>query len=153
MKNRIILIIISLIMILIISCQKSSHLKKGLSDQDISNIHSFFELHKQNALSSDWVADALLYTKDAVRLPPGGDPIKGRITIQESLEAIDTILAFTPEIIELDGYGHIAYVWVKYSFTSIAVGSSEPIVSSGKSLMILKKQHDNSWKFHRVMWN
>ena len=99
----------------------------------------------------DKAADALLYTEEAVRFPPGGDPIQGRNAIQESLEAIDTILAFTPEIIELDGYGDVAYAWVTYSFTSIPVGLSEPVISSGKSLMVLRKQHNNSWKFHRVM--
>jgi len=56
-------------------------------------------------------------------------------------------------IIEIEGCGDIAYMIVKYSFTSILVGSTEPVVSSGTSLMILKKQLDNSWKFFRVMWN
>ena len=153
MKNQIILCLSILILIQIISCQKSSHLNKGLTNQDITNIQSFFELHKQNALSSDWAADALLYSVDAVRFPPGSDPIKGRNVIQESLETIDTVLSFKPEILEIDGCGNIAYVTVKYSFTSILAGTSEPVISTGKSLMILRKQHDNSWKFHRVMWN
>lgn len=136
-----------------ISCKRPSPAHNGLSDQDITHIHSFFKLHKENALADDWTADALLYTEDAVRFPPAGDPIQGRKAIQEGLQAIDTVLTFTPEIIEIDGCSEIAYVWVKYSFTSIPVGSSEPVVSFGKSLMILKKQQDDSWKFHRVMWN
>jgi ketosteroid isomerase-like protein len=140
-------------MIMIIACQKSTPDNNGLSNQDIASINSFFKSHNENALSGDWAADALLYTEDAVRFPPGVDPIQGRKAIQEGLEVIDTVLTFTPEIIEIDGCGDIAYAWVKYSFTSIPVGSSEPVVSSGKSLMILRKQHDNSWKFHRVMWN
>jgi ketosteroid isomerase-like protein len=153
MLHRNIPTIIILIITMGISCQKSSPAKNGLSDQDINNIYSFFKSHKENALAGDWAADALLYTEDAVRFPPAGDPIQGRKAIQEGLEAIDTVLTFTPEIIEIDGCSEIAYVLVKYSFTSIPVGSSEPVVSSGKSLMILKKQQEDFWKFHRVMWN
>ena len=153
MLHRSIRIIIILVMIMIIACQKSTPDKKGLSDQDITSIHSFFKSHVENTLSTDWATDALLYTEDAIRFPPGGDPIQGRKAIQEGLKVIDSVLTFIPEIIEIDGCGDIAYALVKYSFTSIIVGSSEPVVSSGKSLMILMKQHDNSWKFHRVMWN
>jgi ketosteroid isomerase-like protein len=153
MLSRIYLFIFILIMTIVISCQKTSPINYRLSEQDITNIHFFFKSHQENALSADWVADALLYTEDAVRYPPGGDPIQGREAIQQALETIDSVLSFNPEIMEVDGCGDLAYTLVKYSFTSILVGSSEPVVSSGKSLMILKKQENNSWKFHRVMWN
>ena len=153
MLHRSIMIIIILAMIMIIACQKSTPDNNGLSDQDITSIHSSFKSHVENVLSADWATDALLHTEDAIRFPPGGDPIHGRKAIQEGLEVIDTVLTFTPEIIEIDGCGDIAYALVKYSFTSILVGSSEPVVSSGISLVILKKQPDNSWKFFRVMWN
>ena len=153
MLHRSIMIIIILAMITIIACQKSTPDNIGLSDQDITSIHSFFKSHDENALSADWTTVALEYTEDAIRFPPGGDPIQGRKAIQEGLEVVDTVLTFTPEIIEIEGCGDIAYALVKYSLTLILVGSSEPVVSSGISLMILKKQPDNSWKFFRVMWN
>lgn len=153
MLHRSITLIIILVMIMFIACQKPTPDTNGLSDQDIASIHSFFKLHNENALSADWAADALLYTEDAIRFPPGGDPIHGRKAIQLGLEAIDTVLSFTPEIMEIDGCGDIAYALVKYSFTAIQVGSTEPVISSGISLMILRKQRDNSWKFFRVMWN
>ena len=153
MAQRNITMIIILAMIIIISCQKSTPDNIGLSDQDITNIHSFFKSHVESALAADWAADALHYTEDAIRFPPGGDPIQGLKAIQEGLEAIDTVISFSPEIIEIEGCGDIAYIMVKYSITSILVGSSEPVVSSGITLVILKKQPDNSWKFFRVMWN
>ena len=153
MLSRIFSLIFILIMMMIFSCQKPSSVNNELSDQDISNSHSFFKSHQENALSCDWAKDALLYTEDAVRFPPGGDPILGSKAIQQGLEAIDSVLSFEPEILEVAGCGDIAYAIVKYSFTSILVGSSEPVVSSGKSLMILRKQQSNTWKFHRVMWN
>ena len=148
-----IIIIVMPVMIIINACQKTTPDKTGLSDQDVSGIRSFFTSHEENVLAADWAADAMLYTEDAVRFPPGGDPIRGRKAIQESLEAVDTVLTFTPEIIETEGCGDIAYVLVKYSFTLIPAGASEPIRSSGTALTILKKQPDNSWKFFRVIWN
>lgn len=153
MTQRSITMIIILAMITIISCQKTNPDHIGLSDQDITNIHSFFKSHVKSGLAADWAADVQHYTEDAVRFPPGGDPIQGLKAIQEGLEAVDSVLSFSPEIIEIEGCGDIAYMIVKYSFTSILVGSTEPVVSSGTSLVILKKQLDNSWKFFRVMWN
>lgn len=153
MLYRSTMLILFLAMIMIIACQKSTTDNIGLSDQDITSIHSFFKSHAENTLSGDWAADALNYTEDAVKFLPGEDPIQGRKAILEGLNAIDTVLAFTPEIIEIDGCGEIAYMWVKYSLTAIPVGSSEPFVSSGNALIILRKQPDNSWKFHRIMGN
>ena len=153
MAQRSITMIIILTMIIIISCQKSNPDQGGLTEQDIAGIHAFFKAHEESALAADWAADALNYTEDAIRFPPGGDPIQGIKAIQEGLAAVDTVISFSPEIIEIEGCGDIAYTIVKYSLTSILVGSSEPVVSSGVSLMILKKQADNSWKFFRVMWN
>lgn len=48
-----------------------------MSEQDVANIHSFMALHEKNALASEWNAEALLYTQDAIRFPPEGSPIKG----------------------------------------------------------------------------
>lgn len=73
MLHRSITLIIILVMIMFIACQKPTPDTNGLSDQDIASIHSFFKLHNENALSADWAADALLYTEDAIRFPPGGD--------------------------------------------------------------------------------
>lgn len=153
MAQRSITMIIVLAMILITSFQKSSHDHIGLSDQDITNIHALISSHKESTLAADWAADILNYTEDAIRFPPGGDPIKGLKSIREGLEVIDRVISFNPEIIEIEGCGEIAYVLVKYSMASVLVGSTEPMDSSGTAMLILKKQEDNSWKYFRVMWN
>jgi len=125
----------------------------GLSEKDIANIHELYKLYEKIALASDWGAYAQLYTEDAIRFPPGGEPIKGRNAIQSGLKTIELVLSFTHEILEVNGCSNIAYVIVKYSFTAKQVGSSETSTVSGKSLNILKKQPDNTWKLHRVLWN
>jgi len=124
-----------------------------LSEQDVVNIHSFMELHEKNALASDWNADVSLYEEDAIRFPPSGSPIKGIEAIKSDLETVESVLSFTHKILDLNGGGNIAYLIVEYSFEGIPAGSSEPFKATGKSLAILKRQSDNSWKFYRVMWN
>jgi uncharacterized protein (TIGR02246 family) len=125
----------------------------GLSEKDIADIRALLKAHEKNALEGDWVADAQLYTEDAMRFPPGGEPIKGRKAIQSGLKTIETVSSFTHEILEVNGCSNIAYIIVKYSFTAKQVGSSEYSTVNGKSLNILKKQPDNTWKLHRVLWN
>jgi uncharacterized protein (TIGR02246 family) len=124
-----------------------------LSEKDIADIRALLKAHEKNALASDWAADAQLYTEDAIRFPPGGESIKGRKAIQSGLKTIETVSSFTHEILEVNGCGNIAYIIVKYSFTAKQVGSSEYSTVNGKSLNILKKQSDNTWKLHRVLWN
>ena len=125
----------------------------GLSEKDIADIRALLKAHEKNALASDWVADAQLYTEDAIRFPPGGEPIKGRKAIQSALESIESVSSFTHEILEVNGCSNIAYVIVKYSLTAKQAGSSETPAIKGKSLNILKKQSDNTWKLFRVLWN
>ena len=79
--------------------------------------------------------------------------IKGRKAIQSALESIESVSSFTHEILEVNGCSNIAYIIVKYSFTAKLVGSSETPSIKGKSLNIIKKQSDNTWKLHRVLWN
>ncbi len=135
------------------ACQPSVKEVSLLSEKDVAAIRSFFDIHTKNALAGDWAADAALYTEDAVRLPPNGEAIRGRAAIQAALEQVDTVTYFTHNIIEIDGRGDLAYVWVAYSLTFVSKGSTDPIRATGKALMILRKQPDGAWMFHRVMWN
>jgi ketosteroid isomerase-like protein len=135
------------------ACQPPAQEVRPLSEEDVAAIHNFFEVHTQNVLASDWAADAALRTEDAVRLPPNGAAIRGRAAIQAALAQVDTVLDYTMSAVELDGRGDLAYAWVAYSLTSVLQGSVEPIRDTGKALVILQKQPDGSWMFHRVIWN
>ena len=139
--------------LLVVACQPAADNVGSLSDEDASAIRTFFAQHRENALAGDWAADAALYTEDAVRLPPNGAPIRGRTAIEAALAGVDTVLSFTHNIVELDGRGGLAYVWVDYSFSGLLPNSDEPFTDMGKALVLLRKQPDGSWMFFRVMWN
>ena len=49
--------------------------------------------------------------------------------------------------------GDLAYAWNSYSLTSVLSGAVEAITATGRALVILRKQPDGSWLFHRVIWN
>ncbi len=137
----------------ITACQPPAQEVSRLSQEDVAAIQSLFEIHRQNALASDWAADAALYTEDAVRLPPSGTAIRGRAAIQAASAQVDTVLEFTHNAVEIQGRGDLAYAWNSYSMSFVLRGSAEPSTATGKALVILRKQPDGSWLFHRVIWN
>ena len=136
-----------------IACQPATDSAGSLSDEDEAAIRALFSEHVENALAGNWAADAALYTEDGVRLPPNGMPVRGRTAIEAALAGVDTVLSFTHTIYEFDGRGDLAYVWVDYSFSGLLPNAHEPFTDTGKALMLLRKQGDGSWMFHRVMWN
>jgi ketosteroid isomerase-like protein len=135
------------------ACQPTAEDVRPLSEEEVAAIHSFFAVHTENVLASDWVADAALYTEDAVRLPPNGAAIRGRAAIHAALAQVDTVLDFTESTVELEGRGDLAYAWVAYSLTAVLQGSVEPFRDAGEALVILRKQPEGSWMFSRVIWN
>jgi uncharacterized protein (TIGR02246 family) len=123
------------------------------SEADLTAIHQVFEQHREFSFAGDNDADALLYSEDAVRLPPNGPPIEGREAILASMAQFDSVLKFDLEMIEVEGSGDLAYVWNDYKLSVISRGSSEPVSSSGKAILILRRGSDGQWLFHRVIWN
>jgi len=134
-----------------LACQAGE--PNGLSDDDLAAIQGVFEAHRENVLAGNWSADLDLYTEEAVRLPPFGGAVHGRAAIADELSAIDTVLAFEMNTVEIDGRGDLAYVWNTYTLTAIAAGSEEQVAADGKSILVLRRSADGSWRFHRVIWN
>ena len=124
-----------------------------MSEKDIASIEDFFQVHDEFILAADWASVALQYTEDAIRFPPGGEPIEGRNNIEEGLKVVDRYIEFNADLFEIDGHGDFAYTMAKFSATVILEGSSEPMEMSGISMVILKKDISESWKLHRVIWN
>ena len=135
------------------SCNTSPTERKGFSEQDISSIEDFFETHDEYVLAADWASLAMQYTEDAIRFPPGGEPIKGRKNIGEGFKAVDRYTDFKADLLEIDGQGDFAYTLAKFSATFILEGSSESMEMSGTSMVILKRDKSDSWHLHRVLWN
>ena len=150
MKHSILLFIVFLILT---SCSTSSIEQEGFSEQDIASIKDFFKTHDEFVLSADWSSQALQYTEDAIRFPPGGDPVEGRKNIEEGFGVIDRYTNFKADLFEIDGQGDLAYVMAKFSAKFILVGSPDEYDMSGISMAILKRDVNDKWHLHRVIWN
>jgi len=150
MKQIILLFVVFLILT---SCSTNSSVQKEFSEQDIASIKDFFKTHDEFVLSADWLSQALQYTEDAIRFPPGGDPIEGRNNIEEGFGVVDRYTEFKANLFEIDGQGDLAYVMAKFSAKFILVGSPDEYEMSGISMAILKRDDSDNWHLHRVIWN
>jgi len=135
------------------ACQPADSGGLGLSQADLAAIQELFDQHRGYSFAGDHEADAMLYAEDAVRLPPNGQPIKGRAAILAAMAQVDSVLEFNLDMIEVEGAGDLAYVWNEYSLSVIPQGGTEPVASSGKSILILRRGPNREWRMYRVIWN
>lgn len=135
------------------ACQPGDSGQVALSPTDLEAIQSLFDQHREYAFAGDHEADAQLYTQDAVRLPPNGQPIRGRQAILAAMALTGSVLDFNLDMIEVEGTGDLAYVWNEYDLSVIPEGGTEPVPSRGKSILILRRGPNGEWLFHRVIWN
>jgi len=149
MKQSILLFIVFFILT---SCSTNTE-QERFSEQDIASIKDFFKTHDEFILQADWSSQALQYAEDAIKFPPGGDPVEGRKNIEEGLRVVDRYTDFKADLFEIDGQGDFAYVMAKFSAKFILVGSPEEYEMSGISMAILKRDVNNDWHLHRVIWN
>lgn len=63
------------------------------------------------------------------------------------------VLAFALNIVEINGSGDLAHVWNNYSLTTVPAGTTEALTTTGKALVMLRKQPAGEWVMHRVIWN
>ena len=118
-----------------------------LSDEDVAAIKALGPALDKAALAGDWDAVDALFTEDVVMMGPNSP-------MMEMLESSGmTVTEHKVELVEVDGYGDIAYgrgIWVE-AFTIEDV--AEPIKDEGKILGIFRKQSDGSWLIAVWSWN
>ncbi len=98
----------------------------------------------------DAAAATLLYTEDAILLPPGRKMVKGRGAIQESVAANIETNALRSLVLTTSDVQVAGSLAVEVGTHSIQAGVMQ---DEGKYLRIWKKQEDGSWKLHRNIFN
>jgi len=61
--------------------------------------------------------------------------------------------AFTITPIQIEGTDGLAFDRGTWSMTATAEGMPEPIVDTGKYVMVLRRQEDGSWLWTVGIWN
>jgi uncharacterized protein (TIGR02246 family) len=117
-----------------------------------------------NKIASDWDTgwdsgdvEALLslYADNPILLPQGQPAIIGKDEIRLLYQSVfkDHIIQGKGEVVEVESSGNLGYFWSSYSLTATPKASGDQITSKGKSLFIVKRQDDNSWKIALLMDN
>ena len=135
------------------SCQQPAAPEPaGLTEADRAAIEATSQAFLKAALARDWQALAMLYTEDAVLMPPNAEPIRGRSAIQQHFSSFPPVTDMQLQDAEIDGRGDLAYVAGGFRMTITPEGA-DPIEESGKFIEIRKKQVDGSWLIYRDMYS
>jgi len=88
-----------------------------------------------------------VFTEDAMRLPAGEAPVRGRAAIAEALAGSVALSEARFDIDELEAEGGLA--WARGTY---AVRAPDGQVFSGKFLEVWRRT-SAGWRIHRVMWD
>jgi uncharacterized protein (TIGR02246 family) len=105
--------------------------------------------------NSDAEALLALYTDSPIVLPQGQPAVMGKSEIRSLYQSVfqDYIIQGKGKVVEIEVSGNLGYFWSSYSLTATPKVSGDPVTSRGKSLFIVKRQEDNTWKIARLMDN
>ena len=102
-------------------------------------------------------AEALcsLYAQNPVLMPQGQPAVTGKKAIRSLYRSF--FEAFTVKgrgkVIEIEVSGDLGYFRSSYTLTAAPKAGGDPIKGEGRSVFILKRQSDNSWKIARLIDN
>ena len=116
-------------------------------------------------LTEDWLAAvrakdiprlSSMVTDDAIFMPPGLPPIRGKQAVETMYKSFFPQFASveqTVSIEEIEVAGDWAFAWGTEQFVLVPQAGGAPIEMQGKGMSILRRQPDGSWKFARGINN
>ena len=116
-------------------------------------------------LSRDWSARAAtaavddwidIWADDAVVMPPGLPPVRGKAAIRQYVEAAARIPGFQirwePESVHVSESGDLAYM-LERNVSSFTDAQGNTVTTHGKVVTVWRKGADGSWRNVVDMWN
>jgi uncharacterized protein (TIGR02246 family) len=97
-----------------------------------------------------------MVTEDAVFLPPGFPPIRGKQAVERMYTGFFpqfSSVEQTAIVEELEVAGDWAFAWGSETLTLVPQTGGSPIHMQGKGMTILRRQADGSWKIARGINN
>jgi len=115
-------------------------------------------------LTEDWSAgwragdvEALLslYADEPVLMPQNQPAVVGKEAIRSLYQSVFEEFTVNGEdrLMEVEVSGDWGYVWIAYTLTATPKAGGEPTEDQGKSVFIVRRQHDDSWKIARLIDN
>ena len=131
--------------------------------EDIAAIKQLAEDWSAGWLTGDHETLLALLTDDPVLIMSSEDPIIGKEAIRELYQYVFENYTFASdenytrttdvEQMEVEVDGDLGYIWSKYTNTETPKAGGETIEDHGQSVSIVRRQHDGSWKFARLIIN
>ncbi len=122
---------------------------------DIAAINSLFQNWGAGWDTGDVELLLSLYNDDPILLSQAQPPVVGKDAIRSQYLALfkDFSVKGIGEVVEIEASGDLAYLWSRYTLTANPKVGGEQVTGKGKSIFILKRQKDNSWKIARLIDN
>jgi ketosteroid isomerase-like protein len=96
------------------------------------------------------------WAEDAVLMPPGSPPLRGKAAIREYVEAAVQIpgfqISWEPESVLVSRSGDLAYM-VERNVTVVDDELGHPVTTHGKGVTVWRKDPDGSWRNVVDIWN
>lgn len=107
--------------------------------------------------ATDSIEKTLSYwADDAIVMPPGQPPIKGKNSIREMIQGTSKIpgfkISWEPLSVIVSKGGDIAYM-IEQNQITVNDSLGKPVREFNKSVTIWRKEDDGSWKNIVDMWN
>jgi uncharacterized protein (TIGR02246 family) len=104
---------------------------------------------------SDVEALLALFTDDPVLMPDGQPSVMGKDAIRSLYEAFFAVYIVKGEcdLQEVEVSCDLGYFWVNYTLTATPKAGGAKIKDDSKSVFIVRRQGDDSWKIARLMDN
>jgi uncharacterized protein (TIGR02246 family) len=96
-----------------------------------------------------------LYTDDPVLMPQGQPAVFGKDAIRSLYRSLFEACSIKGDgkFVEAEVSGDLGYFWTRYTLTATPRAGGDPVRGEGKSLFIVRRQADNSWKIARLIDN
>ena len=155
------------IILMLVGCTRQTMLPEGTimsrQTEDIAAIKQLAEDWRAGWLSGDPETLLALLSDEPVLIMSSEDPIIGKEAIRELYQYVFENYTFTSdenytrttdvEQMEVEVDGDLGYIWSKYTNTETPKAGGETIKDGGQAVSIVRRQHDGSWKFARLIIN
>jgi len=148
------------VLLLGVSCRPAQPSTESVTDmarqtEDIAAIKQLAEDWHAGWLASDAAALVALYADDPVLMPQNQPAVIGRDAIRSLYQSVfeDFTVTGGGELLEVEVAGDRGYFWSAYTLTATPRAGGESIADIGKSVFIVRRQPDSSWKIARLIAN
>jgi uncharacterized protein (TIGR02246 family) len=132
-----------------------------MNDASEKDRRAIEELHRKDMEASrvgDFETLRSIVSDDAVILPPGGKPVRGKAELDASFggmgDAMDRIevLEYVLDFEEVETVGDYAFEWGEIRGL-VRTKDGELRRSAYNVMRILRREPDGDWRVHRSIWN